>query len=534
MLRIQNIRLPYGHSETQLLNAAAAALRVDPAEIRELKILRKSFDCRRKPQIDLVYTLQVCCTREKQIRSHLKRYRNVSVLEETVFRLEVCGTQTLLERPYIIGAGPAGLFCALELARAGYCPVIAERGRPVEERTADVERFRKGGTLDPESNIQFGEGGAGAFSDGKLSTGVKDRDGRCRKVLQELVHFGADPQILTDAKPHVGTDVLVRILMNIRSEITALGGTFRFSLRLDQICEGPGQTLRLFFSDGSTALTQAVVLAPGNGAADTFRMLYGSGVPMEQKAFAVGFRIEHPQELINRYAYGPQPKDAGLPPASYKLTAQTGGRGVYSFCMCPGGYVIAASSDPDGTVVNGMSYHDRNGSNANSAIVMTVNGADFGSDDVLSALDYRQRLERKTYALCGGAVPQQRLGDFSAARKTVSEGGIRSQIRGNHAFSDLSGLLTSQMNEAFLSAMEKFDRQIPGFADPDAILSAAETRTSSPVRILRTETGESAFAGIYPCGEGAGYAGGICSAAMDGLKTAQALARRFRPIAAGI
>ena len=533
MFRIQNLKLPYHHDDAMLRQEASRMLRIEPEEITALKVMRRSLDCRTKPQIFTVYTVLISCRNEKKVRTALRRLKNVTEYHETSYRMQITGTGTLGTRPVIVGGGPAGLFCALELSRAGYAPVIAERGKPVDERAADVFSFWNGALLHPESNIQFGEGGAGAFSDGKLSTGVRDRDGRCRKVLKEFVHFGADPDILIDARPHVGTDMLIRILKAMREEITEAGGTFFFSSRLDDISQGTGDRLRLRFSDGRYEETQVLVLAIGNGAQDTFRMLHGRRIPIAQKAFSVGLRIEHPQSFIDRNAYGSGAGNGLFPPASYKLTAHEAGYGIYSFCMCPGGYVVNASSVPGQLTVNGMSYHDRGSANANAAIVMTVGSADFGSDAPLAGLEYQKDIEQHAYRLCGGAVPQQRLEDFRLGRVSTSFGTVTPCLKGTGGFADLGTLFKPEMKEAFLNAMDTFDRQIPGFADPDAVLSGIESRTSSPVRILRSEEGVSTLKQIYPCGEGAGYAGGICSAAMDGLKTAQQIAKIYKPFTDG-
>ena len=529
MFRIQNLKLPYRHDDAMLRLEAARMLRIDPQEITAIEVLRRSLDCRAKPQIHAVYTVLVSCRNEKKVRSSLRKLKHVSEYQKTGYRMQVTGTKMLGRRPVIVGSGPAGLFCALELSRAGYAPVIAERGKPADERAADVFSFWNGTPLNPESNIQFGEGGAGTFSDGKLSTGVSDRDGRCRRVLEEFVRFGADPQILIDAHPHVGTDVLIRILKAMREEIAASGGTFFFSSRLDDISQGAGGRLRLHFSDGRCEETDVLVLAVGNGAQDTFRMLEARNVPIAQKAFSVGLRIEHPQSFIDRNAYGCEADRGLLPAASYKLTAHEAGYGIYSFCMCPGGYVVNASSVPGQLTINGMSYHDRGSGNANAALVLTVGSAQFGSDAPLAGLEYQKALERRAYRLCCGAVPQQRLEDFRHGRVSSAFGSVRSCLKGSGGFADLGTLFTPEMKDAFLSAMEAFDRRIPGFANPDAVLSGVESRTSSPVRILRNADGVSIRNQIYPCGEGAGYAGGICSAAMDGLKTAQQIAGIYKP-----
>ncbi len=532
MLKITNLKLDYRHTDKQLLSAAAGVLHVDPQQVKGLEIVRRSLDCRKKPDLSYVYTLHVSCSKSLEKNILRKRRKNVSEAEEEPYSFHADGTEKLLAPPVIVGCGPAGLFCGLELARHGYRPILIDQGKPAQERKKDVERFWNGGPLLEHSNVQFGEGGAGAFSDGKLNTLVKERGGRNRKVLDEFIHFGADEDIRIDAKPHIGTDRLLRILEKMRMEILSYGGIFHYETKLEGLSRKTDDIFRLSLSEGRELAAGAVVLAIGNGARDTLPMLLETGLPMEQKPFAVGLRIEHPQEFIDRNAYGRTAQEAGLSPSPYKVTAKTPmGRGVYSFCMCPGGYVINASSQKEALVVNGMSYHDRGSGNANSAIVVTVSEKDFGGSSPLAGSLFQESLEKKAYRLAGGKIPQQYLGDFLEGKSSASspKGGFSSCTKGAAEFCSLKGLFPEEIEEALKCGLAQFGKEIPGFDRADAILSGVESRTSSPVRIPRDGRMESVMRGIYPCGEGAGYAGGIVSAGMDGLKCAQAIAHRFAP-----
>lgn len=435
----------------------------------------------------------------------------------------------LQHRPVIAGSGPAGLFCAYLLAMQGFEPVIIERGKKAEERKLDVENFWKGGMLNPSSNVQFGEGGAGTFSDGKLNTLVKDPYGRNRFVLETFVKFGADSSILYVNKPHIGTDMLIGILKNMREEIIRLGGTFHFETCLKDIQIQDGKICSVMAEkDGQMRQfpADALVLAIGHSARDTFQMLYEKNLPMEPKAFAAGFRVEHPQKMINEHQYRGADMRL-LPAASYKVTSSfKDQRGVYSFCMCPGGYVVNASSEQNHLAINGMSYQKRDGSNANSAVIVAVTPKDFArfGNSPLCGIAFQRELEARAFALGNGKIVQQLYGDYKAGRISTAYGEFDSQTKGSRMFADLGTLLPDELKTAFINGMERFAGYIPGFNRYDAILSGIESRTSSPVRILRNETYQSAVSGIYPCGEGAGYAGGIMSAAMDGMKTAQAAA----------
>ena len=450
---------------------------------------------------------------------------------EISYRFPEKGKARLKYAPVIIGAGPAGLFCGWMLAREGYAPLILERGEEVDKRARDVEQFWAGKALNVQSNVQFGEGGAGAFSDGKLNTMVKDLKCRSRQVMEMLVGAGADPAILYQAKPHVGTDVLRRVVKTLRSQIESMGGTIRFRAQVTDFRVDGGQLRALEINGSEWMDVQCVVLAIGHSARDTFETLNRRGLLMEAKPFAVGLRVEHPQEMIDRAQYGAVCPNLG--PASYKVTKQTStGRGVYSFCMCPGGYVVNASSEERRLAVNGMSYHRRDGQNANSAIIVTVGPADFvGSLSPLAGMEFQRKLESTAWQLGGGKIPVQLYGDFKENRLTTQLGAVAPQMKGETVFANLRELFSSDIARSFVEGMESFERMIRGFSRYDAVLSGVESRTSSPVRMARSEMLESSIKGLYPCGEGAGYAGGITSAAMDGLKVAEQIGSAFSPLA---
>ena len=524
VLHVNNIKLPVYHSMDDLLRAVAReGVTAEPSGLR---ILRKSVDARNKADIRFVYSLAV----DKAV-SVKKLGKNASYDKEVTYTMPEHGSSELTHSPLIVGAGPAGLFAGLLLARAGYEPVIIERGADVDTRTRDVEAFWKGGALDTESNVSFGEGGAGTFSDGKLTTGVKDRDGRIRYVLEAFVRGGADPSIAYWYKPHVGSDVLKKVIRSLREEIIAAGGRILFRTRLDSLITDGGAVTGVRVSrEGQTETieTGAVILAIGHSARDTFRMLYETGADMQAKAFAVGFRVEHPQDMIQQAMYGTTDRTY-LPAADYKTTAKAGDRGVYSFCMCPGGYVVNASSEEGGLAVNGMSYAGRDGLNANSAIVTTVTPDDYGADGPLAGIAFQRELERAAYVSGCGKIPVQLYGDYKRGVRSTALGDIVPQTRGGWELADLTGVLPGQLYRPFVEGMETFGRQIDGFNREDALLSGVESRTSSPVRIVRDGRFESNIRGLFPCGEGAGYAGGIMSAAMDGMKVAEEIIRRYRP-----
>ena len=548
MIQIRQLKLMPGHSDRELTEKAARTLRIRPEEIASLRVVRQSIDARKKPEIRLIYTVDVKLVgaREEKVLLSCRKNPDVGPAPEVRYRFPEPGKEILAERPLIIGTGPAGLFCGYLLAKAGYRPLLLERGEDVESRTRRVEEFWKTGVLSADSNVQFGEGGAGTFSDGKLNTLVKDKDGRNAEVLKIFVENGAPEEIRYESRPHVGTDVLSRVVKHMRERILSWGGEVRFSTRVTELVIEGGRVRGVVCENGERIDAGAVVLAIGHSARDTFAMLEKKGIPMEAKSFAVGFRVEHPQELINLSQYA-QRRPEALPPASYKLTAKTSeGRGVYSFCMCPGGYVVNASSEPGRLAVNGMSYSGRNGKNANSAIIVSVTPQDYGAGGPLAGIQFQRMLEERAFRAAGGAVPIQRYADYAGTERengsavAEADGMVREKrerhvpadfapaIKGAWKFADLRDILPSSVRKAFLEGMEAFDRIIPGFADDAVCLSGVESRTSSPVRIPRDETLQSSVRGLYPCGEGAGYAGGITSAAMDGMRAAEAIAARYQ------
>lgn len=550
MIRISEILLDISHSEEELLHQAAKCLKVRPEEIEYYEIVRKSIDARKKPEIYFSYILDVSLKEEALVLKKQKKNIHVSKAEKTLYALPEPGNKRLRYRPVITGFGPAGIFAALALAKKGFAPIILERGEDVDARSRRVEEFWEKGRLCPDSNVSFGEGGAGTFSDGKLNTMVKDRVGRNTQVLETFVEFGADREILYLQKPHIGTDRLREIIKNIRKEIIRLGGSFFFRTALKDIRKNPKQkeegelqSYTLMLSDQTRLQTEVLVLAIGHSARDSFQMLWERALPMEAKPFAVGLRIQHPQSMIDLSQFGPKCAEL-LSPASYKLTAKSaGGRGVYSFCMCPGGYVVDASTEEGMLAVNGMSYHARDSKTANSAIIVTVSPEDFrkyapafiSAEEAftskvhpLAGIEFQRALEKKAYELGEGSIPIQLLSDFMGERESHAFKETEGFFKGKTKFASLHRLFPEEIRLALNEAIPIFDQKIRGFGREDAILAGVESRTSSPLRILRKEDTESAFAGIYPCGEGAGYAGGITSAAMDGLKVAENIISRYR------
>ena len=537
MLRISQLKLPVTHTEEDLKKKIVHTLMCRTEAVQSYEIIKQSLDARKKPELFYVYTVDVKADNEKQLLKMLtrkKRAGNVQLHEAMPYVFPAGGNEKLKSRPVVVGCGPAGLFCAYFLAEYGYQPVLLEQGAPVEERQKDVEEFWKTGVLKPDSNVQFGEGGAGTFSDGKLNTLVKDPVGRNRKVLELFVEAGADEEILYEQKPHLGTDELIGIVTYIRKEIERLGGEVRFHCQMTDLLIQNGQIHGVQATDLKTGemeeiVSRQVVLAVGHSARDTFSMLKTRQIPMRAKPFAVGVRMEHPQEMINISQYGAD-YPSFLPSAAYKVTRQTGaGRGVYSFRMCPGGYVVNASSEKGHLAVNGMSYHARDSRNANSAMIVTVTPEDFGSDDILAGVEFQRKLERAAYELGGGKVPVQLFGDFCQNIPTTTLGEVEPCIKGQYTFANVRNIFPAELSSALEEGIHGCEKLIRGFDRPDAVLSGVESRTSSPVRIMRDETFESEIRGLYPCGEGAGYAGGITSAAMDGLKIAEAIAKKYLP-----
>ena len=529
MIRINQIKVPYKNEKDEhniLKNKIAKKLKISPGEIKDFKIIRKSVDAREKPEIYFVYTVDVIIQNENRIKNGILKGDMAKIKPET-YNFKPVQCYDLKNPPVIAGMGPAGLFCGYFLAINGYRPVIIERGKPVEERIKDVERFWETGVLDTESNVQFGEGGAGTFSDGKLNTMVKDKSGRNGLVLDTFVKFGAKDEIRYINKPHIGTDVLAQIVKNMRNAIISAGGQVRFETNLTDIEVNNGRVCAVKVNDSERIETDILVLALGHSARDTFRLLLERGLAMTQKSFAVGVRMEHPQELIDMAMYGMRHEDTGgiLGAADYKLTGHaSNGRDVYSFCMCPGGHVVNASSEKEMLAVNGMSYSKRDSLNANSAIIVSVTQKDFGSDEPLAGVEFQRKIEKAAYTEGGGKIPVQLFSDFKRGIKSEDYGEIRPVTKGQVAFGDINNILPAEICDALKECVAGFGKSIRGFDRDDALMLGVESRTSSPVRIVRDGGLQSNIKGIYPCGEGAGYAGGITSAAMDGIRVFEAIA----------
>lgn len=538
MIQISQLKLPVTHSENALKQKIMKTLHIQESEMLSWKISKKSLDARKKPELFYVYTIEVIVKKEASLKKKIKK-NNITFKDEApAYNCVATGEKPLEFRPVIIGTGPAGLFCGYELARMGYRPILLERGADVDERMKDVEAFWKTGKLLKESNVQFGEGGAGTFSDGKLNTLVHDESGRNTEVLRLFVLHGAPERITYENKPHIGTDVLVDVVKNIRKSICKMGGEVRFHSKVvainTQSKERQESLTSILIENTRTGKrellnTNIAVLAIGHSARDTFAMLKERKIPMQAKAFAVGVRVEHPQSMIDESQYGKGTSDI-LPAAAYKLTEKLpNGRGVYTFCMCPGGYVVNASSEEKRLAVNGMSYSGRDGKNANSAVIVTITPEDYGTEDVLSGMEFQRRLEEAAYLEGQGKIPVQLFGDFCKNQATTKAGAILPQMKGDYSWANVRSIFPEEIAQSLEDGIKGFDHKIQGYAREDALVSGVESRTSSPVRILRGETFESEVSGLYPCGEGAGYAGGITSAAMDGLKVSEAVSKIYRP-----
>ncbi len=547
MLRINEIRLGLDEDMDSIPEKIIKRLGIRRADLLSWAISKESIDARNKEDIKLIYSVTIETRNEKELLRKAAGYK-LEKCERTVYAWPEAGLEELRGRPVVVGFGPCGMFAALVLAERGYKPVVIERGKPMDERSADVQDFWRSGKLLAESNVQFGEGGAGAFSDGKLTTGIRDR--RLRKVLEELVEAGGPEDILYKQKPHIGTDILRKAVVNIREKIIGLGGEIRFRTRLAAITpdgigvHGPDA------SSISRIPAEAVILSIGHSARDTMAMLYEAGLEMEQKPFSIGVRIEHPQSFIDRAQYGGQAGNRRLGAAEYKLSHHcASGRGVYTFCMCPGGHVIGAASEEGGVVTNGMSYHSRSAANANSAALVDVRTEDFASLHPLAGIEFQRRWERAAFELGGGTykAPAQRIGDFLGPGIHGADRGGTDEESGEWSadadqirilptykpgvvWSDLHRCLPDFALEALEEALPAFGRKIRGFDHPDGILTGVETRSSSPVRIRRDESLRGSIRRIYPAGEGAGYAGGIVSAAVDGIKAAEAIIETYAPL----
>lgn len=498
-------------------------LKTDIENIKDVKLYRKSVDARHKNNI------KFCCsfivTLYKNEENILKKFKNTQVFKEKKYEWKKADKKPL-NRPVIIGFGPCGMFAALTLAKAGLCPLILERGSRVEERTKQVEAFLNGQSLNPNSNVQFGEGGAGTFSDGKLNTGIKNP--RCKTVLETFHTFGAPQKILTDSKPHIGTDILVSVVKNIREEIIKLGGEILFDTKCDKITI-ENQKVKSVTANGISYPCDEIIIATGHSARDTFKVLFENGVLMEQKPFAMGVRIEHLQEDINKALYGDFWDSEYLGAADYKLwTHLENGRGVYTFCMCPGGEVINASSEENALAVNGMSMSRRDGKNANSALLVNVNPEDFGSDDIFAGCELQKKIEETAYNIGKGDVPITTVGHFCFG-ENMKIGRVKPTVKPKYTFADFEKIFPEFITDSLKQGIKIFGTKIRGFDSHDAILTAPETRSSSPIRMVRNENMQSVtIENLYPCGEGAGYAGGIVSAAVDGILAAEKIIEKYK------
>lgn len=523
MIKINGISVePKNDKKEKIGVLAASKLGVKPDKLNDFTIIKRSVDARKKDSVRIRYTVAVSVDDEKRFLRG--KDEDISLYQPKEYILPERVTTD--ERPLIVGSGPAGLLAAMTLAQCGVRPILIERGEPVELRRKKIEAFFAGGELDENSNVQFGEGGAGTFSDGKLTTGIKDI--RIGKVLSEFIEAGAPEDIAYDGKPHIGTDILITMVAGLRKKLLSLGVDIRFGTKLENIITENGHLIGAVLSNGEKIACSNMILATGHSARDTFEMLYENGVDMEQKAFSVGARIEHPQELINRAQYGDYAKY--LEAADYKLSEHLpSGRGVYTFCMCPGGKVVAAASEKNAIATNGMSFRARDGENANSALLVGVEPSDFGSEHPLAGMELQRKIEHAAFEASGDyRATAQTVGDLLAGKPSEKQGTVTPSYAPGVRWGSMTDCLPDFVAEAMKDGIKAFGRKIKGFDMPDAVLTAPETRSSSPVRIKRDESLQSNIRGIYPCGEGAGYAGGIMSAAVDGIKCAEKIIESLR------
>lgn len=524
MIRLRQIKVDIQNdNKDTLLKKCIKKLNIKKDEIINFKIHKKSLDARLKPQLFFVYEVDL----ELKDESNIKLDNNIIKIGKEEFEFKITGKKTLNKRPVIVGSGPAGLMCAYMLARYNYKPIIIERGEKVENRINTVNKFWETGIIDENSNVQFGEGGAGTFSDGKLNTMVKDPLFIQKCVFEIFVENGADEEILYLNKPHIGTDVLVDVVKNIRNKIIDWGGEFRYNTTLTDIIINNKRIESIVLNNEKIVDVDVLVLAIGHSSRDTFRMLYEKNINIESKPFAVGIRIQHKQSMINESQYGIN--NSKLPPASYKLTYNKDGRGIYSFCMCPGGYVVNSSSLNGMLSINGMSYNKRDSENSNSAIIVSINKEDYGIHP-LDGLLYQEELEKKFFRACNGKIPVQLYGDFKMNKTSNEFKDVKPLFKGSFEFYNLRNLLPNYISDSLIDAIDNMGKKIKGFDRNDSIISGIESRTSSPIRIIRDESLESSISGIFPCGEGSGYAGGITTSAMDGIKVALSIASIYKEV----
>lgn len=527
MIRVRQVSVNVDKSSIEdIKNNTAKKLKINPNDILNLSINKESIDARYKPDLYYIYEVDIEVKNENAI---LKKNKSNDILRtpNEEYSFNKCGSTNLKTRPIVVGSGPAGLMAAYMLSKKGFKPLIIERGEKVEDRVNTVNKFWEDGILNTNSNVQFGEGGAGTFSDGKLNTLVKDKEHIGKEVFRIFVESGAPSEILYVNKPHIGTDLLRNVVINIRKKIIEMGGEFRYNTILTNIYTKNNKLVKIEVNNEEIIECEVLILAIGHSARDTFKMLYENNIVMKPKPFAIGVRIQHPQDLINKSQYGVE-KHEKLGSASYKLTYHTSNnRGVYTFCMCPGGYVVNSSSEEKRLAINGMSNHARDSKNANSAILVTITPDDFGNNP-LDGIAFQRKLEELTYNLGNGNIPVQLFKDYKENVITKSFNTVEPIFKGNTKFANINEIFPDYMNIALKEGIEAFGHKIKGFNMDDAILAAIESRTSSPVKIERNEEGISNIEGIYPCGEGAGYAGGITSAAMDGIKTFQFIASKYK------